>query len=160
VPEVVQMVEAIVHTHLELFASPLLHPHVTQAALPAHPIHLANCEIHPHPHPHPLEMIYNIASSVECCPPSLSLTRPHTYSMDEFHSQHTLPISPPPPGSTEEELAEVVTAAVKDKQTSGQGRAVAWDGQTMGGPALRTQVAAIQVCECCVLFESEETKEV
>lgn len=47
-------------------------------------------------------------------------------------------------GSTEEELAEVVTAAVKEKQTSGQGRAVAWDGQTMGGSALRTQVAAIQ----------------
>jgi hypothetical protein len=38
-----------------------------------------------------------------------------------------------------------VTAAVKEKQTSGQGRAVAWDGQTMGGAGLRTQVAAIQV---------------
>lgn len=55
-----------------------------------------------------------------------------------FHSTQT--------GSTEEELAEVVTAAVKEKQTSGQGRPVAWDGQTMGGPGLRTQVAAIQVC--------------
>lgn len=54
-----------------------------------------------------------------------------------------------PAGSTEEELAEVVTAAVKEKQTSGQGRAVAWDGQTMGGSALRTQVAAIQVGSRC-----------
>eukprot|EP00879_Flechtneria_rotunda_P024656 GHRR01026156.1.p1 GENE.GHRR01026156.1~~GHRR01026156.1.p1 ORF type:complete len:222 (+),score=87.63 GHRR01026156.1:379-1044(+) len=47
-------------------------------------------------------------------------------------------------GSTEEELAEVVTAAVKDKQTSGQGRAVAWDGTTTGGPGLRSQLQAIQ----------------
>jgi hypothetical protein len=47
-------------------------------------------------------------------------------------------------GSTEQELADAVTAAVKEKQTSGQGRAVAWDGQTTGGQHLRTQVQEIK----------------
>lgn len=37
-----------------------------------------------------------------------------------------------------------MTAAVKEKQTSGQGRAVAWDGQTTGGEFLRNQRQNIQ----------------
>jgi hypothetical protein len=81
-----------------------------------------------HGGPPPLEHA-PVVSAVGCC-----------------HLTHNPPPSSTPhfAGSTEEELAEVVTAAVKEKQTSGQGRAVAWDGQTMGGSALRTQVAAIQ----------------
>lgn len=45
-----------------------------------------------------------------------------------------------------------MTAAVKEKQTSGQGRAVAWDGATMGGAGLRQQMQAIQVCVYCLLI--------
>ena len=47
-------------------------------------------------------------------------------------------------GSTEEEVSQAVTAAVKDKETSGQGRAVVWDGQTQGGKDLHNQVRQIQ----------------
>lgn len=37
-----------------------------------------------------------------------------------------------------------MSAAVKEKETSGQGRAVAWDGQTQGGKDLSNQMKQIQ----------------
>lgn len=45
-----------------------------------------------------------------------------------------------PTGSTDEEVTQLVSENIRERLTSGANRPVAWDGVTMRGPELATQV--------------------